>query len=126
MIERGIIHLGQASAGDELSEYHLQAGIAACHCTADDYQSTDWPRILSLYDQWVKMNNSPVVALNRAVAIAQVDGPEAGIEAVEAIKNRGELNSYYLLYAVLGEFAAQLHEVDAAAAHFRKALQLTD
>src|SRR5271168_4494125 len=73
MIEHGIFHLGQAAAGDELSEYHLQAGIAACHCTADDYESTDWPRILSLYDQWMKMNDSPVIALNRAVAIATGD-----------------------------------------------------
>jgi RNA polymerase sigma factor (sigma-70 family) len=126
MIERGMLHLGQAAAGDELTEYHLQAGIAACHCTAVDYESTDWPRILSLYDQWVTMNNSPVVALNRAVAFAQVNGPEAGIEAVKAIRNRGELDSYYLLYAVLGEFAAQLDDVEAATADFTKALQLTD
>lgn len=126
MIERGIIHLGQAASGDELTEYHLQAGIAACHCTAGDYESTDWSRILFLYDQWVTMNNSPVVALNRAVAIAQVNGPEAGIEAVKAIRNRGGLDSYYLLYAVLGEFAAQLHDLEVAVAHFGKALQLTD
>jgi RNA polymerase sigma factor (sigma-70 family) len=126
MIERGIIHLGQAATGDELSEYHIQAGIAACHCMAEDYQSTDWSRILSLYDQWSKMNNSPVVALNRAVAVANVNGPGAGIEAVEAIQNRGELDSYYLLYAVLGEFEAQLHRLEAAVAHFRKALQLTE
>jgi RNA polymerase sigma factor (sigma-70 family) len=126
MIDRGMIHLGQAAAGDELTEYHLQAGIAACHCTAVDYESTDWSRILSLYDQWVTINNSPVVALNRAVAFAQMNGPKAGIEAVKAIRNRGELDSYYLLYAVLGEFAAQLDDVEAATAHFTKALQLTD
>ena len=70
MIEQGIMHLGQAADGDELSEYHIQAGIAACHCTAEEYLSTDWSRILSLYDQWTKMNNSPVIALNRAVAVA--------------------------------------------------------
>jgi RNA polymerase sigma factor (sigma-70 family) len=125
MIEQGVFHLGQAAAGDEISEYHLQAGIAACHCTADDYQSTDWPRILLLYDQWMKMNDSPVIALNRAVAIANVDGPRVGIEAIEAIRNRGQLDSYYLLYAVLGEFEAQLHNFQAGADHFRKALQLT-
>jgi RNA polymerase sigma-70 factor (ECF subfamily) len=125
MIEHGVFHLGQAAAGDELTEYHLQAGIAACHCTADDYQSTDWPRILSLYDQWMKINDSPVIALNRAVAIANVDGPRVGIEAIEAIRNPGQLDSYYLLYAVLGEFEAQLHNFQAGADHFRKALQLT-
>jgi RNA polymerase sigma factor (sigma-70 family) len=126
MIELGAIHLGQAAAGGELSEYHIQAGIAACHCTAENYESTDWPRILALYDQWTKMNDSPVIALNRAVAIATVSGPAAGIKAIEAIRNRGELDSYYLLYAVLGEFEAQLHQFEAASTHFRKALQLAE
>jgi RNA polymerase sigma factor (sigma-70 family) len=126
LIGRGMLHLGQSAAGEELSEYHLQAGIAACHCGAEDYQSTDWSRILSLYDQWMQINDSPVVALNRAVAVANVDGAEAGIKAVEAIRNRGDLGSYYLLYAVLGEFEAQLHNFQAAAGHFRKALELTD
>ena len=126
MIASGITHLGLAAAGEELSEYHIQAGIAACHCLAEDYSSTDWSRILSLYDQWMRMNDSPVVALNRAVALAKVNGPGAGIKAVEAIKNRGELESYYLLYAVLGEFEAQLRHFEAAAGYFRKALQLTE
>ena len=126
LIGRGMLHLGQSAAGEELSEYHLQAGIAACHCAAEDYQSTDWSRILSLYDQWMQINDSPVVALNRAVAVANVDGAEAGIKAVEAIRNRGDLGSYYLLYAVLGEFEAQLHNFQAAAGYFRKALELTD
>jgi RNA polymerase sigma factor (sigma-70 family) len=126
MIERGIVHLGEAATGNELSEYHIQAGIAACHCMAADYPSTDWSRILALYDQWTLINPSPVVALNRAVALAKVNGPRAGIEAIEAIQMREELDSYYLLYAVLGEFEAQLHHVEAAAAHFKKASQLAE
>ena len=126
MIERGIVHLGEAATGDELSEYHIQAGIAACHCMAADYPSTDWSRILALYDQWTLINPSPVVALNRAVALAKLNGPRAGIEAIEAIQMREELESYYLLYAVLGEFEAQLHHVEAAAAHFKKASQLAE
>ena len=126
MIQLGIFHLGQAAAGDGLSEYHLQAGIAACHCMAEDYESTDWPRILSLYDRWMEQNDSPVIALNRAVAIANVKGPKAGIEAIEAIRNRGQLDSYYLLYAVLGEFETQLHNFQTGAEHFRKALHLTE
>jgi len=126
MIERGILHLGHAAVGDELSEYHIQAAIAACHCLAEDYQSTDWLKILSLYDQWTQINKSPVIALNRAVAIAKVNGPRAGIEAVEAIQDRGELDSYYLLYAVRGEFESQLRHFEAAAGYFRKALHLTE
>lgn len=125
MIERGIFHLGQSAAGDALSEYHLQAGIAACHCMAPNYSSTDWPRILAHYDLWVTMNDSPVVALNRAVAVANVDGPAAGIQAVKAIPNREQLDSYYLFHAVLGEFERQLSHFAAAAGYFQKALELT-
>jgi RNA polymerase sigma-70 factor (ECF subfamily) len=125
MIARGLFHLMQSMAGDEISEYHLQAGIAACHCAAKDYASTDWPQILSLYDRLVEMNDSAVILLNRAVALANVHGPKAGIEAVQAIQNRQELTSYYLLYAVLGEFEADLNNKEAAGNYFRKSLELT-
>ena len=126
MIAQGIRHLGLATGGDDLSQYHLQAGIAACHCVAPSYDSTDWQRILAYYDHWVRMDDSPVVALNRAVALAQVRGPEAGIAAVEAITRREQLDSYHLVYAVLGEFESQRNNFEAAAAHFRKALQLAE
>jgi Predicted RNA polymerase sigma factor containing a TPR repeat domain len=124
MIARGLYHLMQSTEGDEVSEYHLQAGITACHCAAKDYESTDWPRILSLYDLLIDMDDSPVVALNRAVAVANVHGPRAGIEAVEVIRNREQLNSYYLLYAVLGEFEALLNNPRAAISYFQKSLEL--
>jgi RNA polymerase sigma-70 factor (ECF subfamily) len=124
MIARGLFHLMQSTGGDEASEYHLQAAIAACHCAARDYLSTDWPRILSLYDRLIEMDDSPVIALNRAVAIANVHGPRAGIEAVEAMHNREQLDCYYLLYAVLGEFEADLAHRGTATKHFRKALEL--
>jgi RNA polymerase sigma-70 factor (ECF subfamily) len=124
MIARGLFHLMQSTAGDEASEYHLQAGIAAGHCAAQDYESTDWRQILSLYDRLIEMDDSPVVALNRAVAVANVHGPRAGIEAVEAIQNREQLNSYYLLYVVLGEFEANLSNRQAAINYFRKSLEL--
>ncbi len=124
MIARGLFHLMRSTEGDEVSEYHLQAGIAASHCAAKDYESTDWRRILSLYDRLIDMDDSPVVALNRAVAVANVHGPRAGIEAVEAIQNREQLNSYYLLYAVLGEFQALLSNRQAAVNYFRKSLEL--
>ena len=125
MIARGMYHLMQSTAGDKASEYHLQAAIAACHCAAQDYESTDWPRILSLYDRLIELDDSPVVALNRAVAIAHVRGPRAGIEAVEIIHDREQLNCYYLLYAVLGEFESDLDHRQAALNYFQKALELT-
>jgi RNA polymerase sigma factor (sigma-70 family) len=124
MIARGMFHLAQSAAGGEISEYHLQAGIAACHCWAEDYESTDWRRILSLYDRLLELDDSPVVALNRAVALAEARGAQAGIEAVNAIPNLKSLESYYLLHAVLGDFELQLNRLPIAALHFQKALGL--
>jgi RNA polymerase sigma factor (sigma-70 family) len=125
-IARGMFHFAQSAAGEEITEYHLQAGIAACHCAAKNYASTDWPQILDLYDRLVEFDDSPVVALNRAVALAEVNGSKAGIEAVGAIQNLQSLESYYLLYAVLGEFESRLDHSEAAAGHFRKSLQLAE
>ena len=126
MIELGIVHLGLAAAGAELTEYHIQAGIAACHGTAADYKSTDWQRILTLYDHWVAINNSPVIVLNRAVAVANVHGPKAGLAALATVRKQGDLDSYYLLWAVIGEFEFREDAFQRAAEHFRKALELTD
>ena len=126
MIARGLFHFAQSAAGEEITDYHLEAGIAACHCAARDYASTNWRQILELYDRLIELNDSPVVALNRAVALAEVHGPPAGIEAVREIQNLPSLESYHLLYAVLGEFESRLHHAQAAAAHFRKSLQLAE
>jgi RNA polymerase sigma-70 factor (ECF subfamily) len=126
LMARGMYHLAQSAAGGEISEYHLQAGIAACHGRAPDYAATDWPQILLLYDRLLEFDNSPVVALNRAVACAEVHGPAAGLAAVQAIKNRRALESYYLFHAVLGEFEWQRNRRPAAAAHLRRALELVE
>ena len=126
LITRGMMHLGQSATGHELTEYHLQAGIAACHCTAPDYDSTDWPRILALYDQLLQIDASPVIALNRAVALANVEGTKAAREYVTSIKDRAALDSYHLYHAVLGEFEFQLQNLDSAAKHFRRAIELTE
>jgi len=124
MIARGMFHLARSAAGEEITAYHLEAGIASCHCRAKDYASTDWRQILQLYDRMMEFDDSPVVALNRAVSIAEVHGPGAGLEAVRDIQNLQSLESYHLLYAVLGEFELRLNHSRAAAAHFRKSMQL--
>lgn len=124
MMARGMFHLAQSATGEELTAYHLQAAIAACHCAAD-YEATDWPRILSLYDRLAEMDDSPIVALNRAVALAHVHGPQTGLETIAAIQKQPALASYYLLYAVMAEFEMQLHGYESAAAHLRQAIQLT-
>jgi len=124
MIREGFSELEKSAEGNVLSRYQLEAGIAACHCLAPKYEDTDWARILDLYDLLVGFNDSPIVYLNRAVALARVEGPEAGIRAIGQI--RGErLEQYYLLHAVLGEFHAESGNPGAAARCFRKALELT-
>jgi RNA polymerase sigma-70 factor (ECF subfamily) len=126
MIVRGMFHLRESATGAEISEYHLQAGIAACHATETDYQSTDWAKILSLYDRLIEFGDSPVVALNRAVAVANVHGAEAGLEAVRDIRHGKKLDAYYLLYAVIGEFEMRLNNRQAAAEQFRKSFELAE
>jgi predicted RNA polymerase sigma factor len=126
LINRGLRQLNHCAAGEVLSEYHLQAGIAACHCAAPDYASTDWAQILALYDRFGEIDTSPVVALNRAIAVANLHGPAAGIEALTAIRDREKLESYHLLYAVQGEFESRLRRFGPAADLFRTALNLAE
>ena len=126
MIVHGVSCLTKSAADGEISEYHLQAGIAACHATASDYQFTDWARILSLYDRLMEFDDSPVIALNRAVAIANFHGPQAGLEAVRAIRDHEKLASYYLFYSVIGELEVRMNNREAAAEQFRKAFELAE
>ena len=126
MIARGMFHFAKSAAGDELSEYHLQAGIAACHCAANDYESTDWEKILLLYDRLAEFDQSPIVGVNRAVAIANIRGPKAGLEAVRSVRGLNKLSSYYLLYAVLGEFEMRSGNLQAAAEQFRRSFELAE
>jgi len=124
LIERGLEHLVAAAQGGDLSEYHLQAGIAAIHCTSADYASTDWRRILHHYDELHRLKPSPIVALNRAVAVAHLRGPQAGLDAIAEIPQRDRIESHYLLHAVTGELHWRLKNERAAADSFRRALSL--
>jgi predicted RNA polymerase sigma factor len=108
-----------------MSRYHLQAGIAACHSLARNYDETDWARILTLYDLLIQIDPSPVVALNRAVAVSRIHGAETGLRSLEEIKNRSHIESYYLLHAIMGEFNLQLGNFEPALVQLRKALVLT-
>jgi predicted RNA polymerase sigma factor len=121
MIQKGAQHLSNASTGDEVSEYHLSAGIAACHCLAKDDRSTDWPRVLMLYDHLSDLTNSPIVAMSRAVAVARVHGSQAGMDALNAITHRDSLKSYHLYHVIYGTFAAELGMLPIALTHFRQA-----
>ncbi len=121
LIHRGLHHLDRASEGDELSVYHLQAGIAAVHVVAADDASTDWPRLLALYDLLLSLAPSPVVALNRAVAIAKVDGAGAGLAALDEIDTTA-LEGYFLLPATRADLLHKLGRRDEAEDAYRAAL----
>ena len=122
MLNKGFLHLDRAAAGFELSEYHLQAGIAACHAAAPSYEATDWARILMLYNRLWELNSSPVVALNRAVAFSKLHGPEAAIRELERVGEDSALGDYYLLPATMGELWSEAGEAARAAHYFRQAL----
>ncbi len=111
--------------GGALGPYGLQAAIAACHAEAPSAADTDWRRIAALYDALAQLAPSPVVELNRAVAVAMAFGPEAGLEIVDALRYEKSLESYHLLPAVRGDFLAKLGRHDEARAEFTRAAALT-
>ena len=122
LIALGFRHFDLSMAGSEVSEYHAQAAIAATHARAGAARSTDWPVILRLYDQLMTINGSPVVALNRAVAVAKVRGPEEALAEIAALGDDPKLRDYYLLLAVRGHLLLELGRRAEAAGCFRSAL----
>ncbi len=104
--------------------YQLQAAIAACHATAPSAGATDWAEIAALYDQLALYLPSPVVQLNRAVAVAMSDGPEAGLGLVEELERSGSLGTYHLLPATRADLLRRLGRYEEAASSYRQALEL--
>jgi RNA polymerase sigma factor (sigma-70 family) len=127
LIGRGLRALERAEAlRGPLGPYGLQAAIAACHARAREAEETDWVRIAALYDALAQIAPSPVVELNRAVALGFAFGPEAGLELIETIANEPSLREYHLLPSVRGDLLAKLGRSDEAAAEFRRAASLTE
>jgi RNA polymerase sigma-70 factor, ECF subfamily len=122
LIALGFHHFDHSMVGEEVSEYHVQAAIAATHARASDPRARDWPMILDLYDQLMALNGSPVVALNRAVAVAKVRGPAEALAAIAPLTGDPKLRDYYLLLAVRGHLLLELDHGTEAAACFRAAL----
>ena len=124
-IERGLSFLDRSAGGDVLTRLHLEAGIAACHAVAPDYASTDWTTIARHYAALVTLDASPVLVLNQAVAVAELDGAQAGLAIAQRVADAPALRDYYLLPATLGELHRRLgHNAEAAAA-FERALALS-
>lgn len=124
-IAEGVALVEKALSSRRFGAYTLQAAIAAVHAEAESAAATDWRQIVALYNHLVRIQPSPVVYLNRAVAIAMRDGPEAGLAHIDAVLERGELASYYLAHAARADLYRRLGRTDEARADYEKALALT-
>jgi RNA polymerase sigma factor (sigma-70 family) len=124
LVAEGQRLLDLSATGPELTEYHIEAAIAWTHAMSDRTESTDWENIVSLYDKLMMIRPSPVVALNRAIAIAQRDGPECGLAAIQAIPDADRLATYPFYHAALGDFELRSGRPEAAQEHFKTALAL--
>ena len=124
-IGEGVALVEKALSSRRFGPYTLQAAIAAVHAEAESIAATDWRKIVALYNQLVRIQPSPVVHLNRAVAIAMRDGPEAGLTHIDAVLEHGELANYYLAHSARAEMCRRLGRTDEARSSFEKALALT-
>jgi RNA polymerase sigma-70 factor (ECF subfamily) len=124
MIAEGVRLLELSATGREVTEYHVEAAIAAVHARATRVEDTDWAAIVALYDTLMTVRPTPVVALNRAIAVAQKDGPERGLEEMEAIADRERLAGYPFYWAALGELEFRRGQGAAARKHFGAAVKL--
>jgi RNA polymerase sigma-70 factor, ECF subfamily len=124
-IEEGVALVEKALKSRRFGPYTLQAAIAAVHAEAESTAATDWRQIVALYNHLVRIQPSPVVHLNRAVAIAMRDGPEAGLTHIDAVLEHGELANYYLAHAARADMCRRLGRITEARSSYEKALALT-
>ena len=126
LVRRGLAALERVERlGGALGPYALQAAIAACHARARTPAETDWPRVAALYDALAQLAPSPVVELNRAVAVAMAFGAQSGLEIVDALASEPALQGYHLLPAVRGDLLAKLGRPGEAQPKFERAASLT-
>ena len=123
LISLGMRHFGASATGDTITTYHLQAEIAAVHAMAASDAETDWPKLVELYNDLYQLEPTPVVLLNRAIAIASCHGPHAGLNALEEIGAHQALRNYHLLPAVAAEFWKQAGDTQRAAKAYERALE---
>ncbi len=125
LIALGSKYLNQAAFGDTLTTYHLEAAIAYQHCTASSYDATNWKEILRYYDLLLKIDNDPIVFLNRCLVLLELNGPEEALFMIQEIKDHKILNKYYLYHAILGEIHERLIQPDEAIKSYKLAIELT-
>lgn len=126
LIATGTQHAQEAWQKEGIGPYCIQAAIAALHCEATSVATTDWPQIVALYELLLRLRPSPVIELNRAIAIAMRDGPEHGLVLVDQLIESGQLNNYHLLYATRADLCRRLEQRDQARQAYQQALALTN
>ena len=124
-IAEGVALVEKALRSRRFGPYTLQAAIAAVHAEAQSTAATDWRKIVALYNQLLQIQPSPIVQLNRAVAIAESDGPQAGLAQIDALLQHGELANYYLAHSARAEMYRRLGRTSEARSSYEKALALT-
>ena len=120
----GLRYLQQATEAGGISIYLILSAISANYCIAPDYESTDWKNILSLYDSLIQFDNSPLILLNRAIALSKVEGPDKALAELERIKDIGQIRSYHLFYSTQAEFYKQLDDAASAEKSLERAIEL--
>lgn len=125
LIDQGFAFLNRSAEGDQLTAYHLEAGIAGLHARARTFGETDWAGILKLYTLLYDLRPTPIVALNRAIALGRVEGPAPALRELEEIRKDGRLERYPFLEAAAGDLEQRAGNPDAAKVHFHRALALT-
>lgn len=125
MIGRALEHFKESASGGELSDFHLEAEIAALHTLAENYEATDWPRILECYETLQKRNFSPVVELNRIIAFAKIGGAKRGLEELKQLDSSHNLNKYNLFHITRAQFLSELGETATAIDSYKTAISLT-
>ena len=122
LIAKGFEYLSQSSYGNEVSEYHIEAGIASYHHSANSFEETDWKSIMMFYEMLIKVNPSPITLLNKAIVSAELNGTKTALNELLSVKN---LDSYYLYHTTLAKFYNDTGSKKAAISHLEKALTLT-
>jgi RNA polymerase sigma-70 factor (ECF subfamily) len=123
LMKKGYVNLDK-SVGQHVSAYHILATISAYHCSAATYQTTDWQSILTLYDKLIQIDPSPIVSLNRAIALSKVNGVSKALIELRRIEEIPAMQANYLFYSTLASFQMELNQPDLAITNLLKAIQL--
>ena len=125
LMQKGFYYLERSAIDGNISVYHILATISAYHCSAVDFESTDWKSILLLYDKLIHADRSPLILLNRTVALSKVAGVDRAIEELKKIEDNPAIRSYHLLYSTMAEFYMQSNKLTEAAEYLKKAINLS-